>query len=450
MNHLSACDAGVEGAQPREQLQDSSSHDFVPPAGAAPPGRMCHSQPCPLSRPWPDDSGRAENPSTPARRTETPDLGSPGKDRAVLVELDASGAGAGTAMGEGDGRHADVRPAKDQPGGSELPSSAEPGLQSREQADDHILAPARHHSNAAAAVAALAAPGTGDVGAAGSMGPSQMGGTLDNGYSLQLNLSLGSQDDRILPTEVEPRSTEATARQLLATEMQLTGGFFPETQVEAALPAGDIRMPLPAELAANPGTSAEHPAFCPETQILDCSTPPPAPLSASTSAAQLVAPPTQQKSDMAEAVPAQQAAATEVQLESGLAIAAGDNTPAEAPQVSGALACSAAAQDRQEHLPVPVSSEPAAAVATANGAIPVQPRLEVMAEQTYSPQMGAREQAQGQTLLKTPEPATGGACPARTPASRGPTMSLGLLSEDFISESEGTQRAVMAAKIIDE
>ncbi len=282
------------------------------------------------------------------------------------------------------------------------------------------------------------------------MGPSQMGGTLDNGYSLQLNLSLGSQDDRILPTEVEPRSTEATARQLLATEMQLTGGFFPETQVEAALPAGDIRMPLPAELAANPGTSAEHPAFCPETQILDCSTPPPAPLSASTSAAQLVAPPTQQKSDMAEAVPAQQAAATEVQLESGLAIAAGDNTPAEAPQVSGALACSAAAQDRQEHLPVPVSSEPAAAVATANGAIPVQPRLEVMAEQTYSPQMGAREQAQGQTLLKTPEPATGGACPARTPASRGPTMSLGLLSEDFISESEGTQRAVMAAKIIDE
>jgi hypothetical protein len=406
------CDAGVEGVLPREQLQDSSSQDFVPAAaGAVPTGCMCHSQPCPVSRPWPrNDSrtnGEAENLGTAARMTDTSAHDSPDRERAGDAQPEAAEAGQQIALTEME-PDTHISTAKEQTAGSELPSSAGlgPNLDARKGAHSDRLAQLNGQQNSldsAAgacqyAAAADAAQGAGDAPSAGdNVGPSQMGATLDNVHSSQLNLSLGlgSQNDDILPTEVEPRSFEVTARQLATTERQLTGAFCPETQVEAAIQAGDAIMQLPAEPLA----------FCPDTQILECSILPPAHPDASAAAVQPAAPSSQQVSGIA--------------------------------------------------LPLPSGGPADASAAAAAAEIPVQPQLGTVAEVPgSSPHTAAAasksKQADAARLLGTPEQAKGEGSSARTPASRGPTMSLGLLSEEFISESEGTQRAVLAAKIIEE
>lgn len=461
------CDAGAEGVLPREQLQDSSSQDFVPAAGPVPTGRMCHSQPCPVSRPWPlNDSrtnGEAENLGTAARMTETSAHGSPDRERAGDAQPQAAVAGEQIALTE---REPDthISTAKEQTAGSELPSSAGlgPNLDARKEAHSDRLAQLNGQQNSldsAAgacqyAAAADAAQGAGDAPSAGdNVGPSQTGATLDNVHSSQLNLSLGlgSQNDDILPTEAEPRSFEVTARQLATTERQLTGAFCPETQVEAAIQAGDAIMQLPAEPLA----------LWPYTQILECPILPPAHPDASAAAVQPAAPSSQQFSGSSKALPALQASATthlstELQL---VATAAGHEEPEQAPHPSAALACTASdmpAQEDKERSPPLRSGEPADASAAAAAAeTPVEPQLGTVAEVPgSSPHTAAAasesKQADAARLLGTPEQAKGEGSSARTPASRGPTMSLGLLSEDFISESEGTQRAVLAARIIEE
>ncbi|BDA40561.1 hypothetical protein COCOBI_01-2140 [Coccomyxa sp. Obi] len=462
--------AGVEGVLPGVHMQDSSSLDFVPPraARAVPPlGRMCHSQPCPLSGPWPDQSqGIPDNQGTPNETGEPSEPGR-GHDGDVMgIQPNAAAAGAEAAS---DGRdiYAHASPSGQQATRPDAPNSA-----AAEQPDGNVGQPNMVVDEAgqqpAETSVSVQNPGEmeKDEDTEARMGLDEMGGTLGDGPSLQLNLSLGlgSQDDHIMPTEVEPKGFEVTARQLVATERELTGGFCPETQVEVALQ-------VPAPITSFDGPAQQQPPVCPDTQILDCPFAPPAQAHPSPSAAQPSAPGGQRAPHQSPDAPlAPHAGATAyllTEVQPTAVPAAEVEARAEAAAQPSVAAAPAAihmpAQESRKASPPQLNAHTVDAASTAAASALVQERRDSAEEEPPggvpgpmgSPPRSAgvqpSEQVVALELLDMPEGsklAVEAPSPLRTPPSGRPSLSLTLLSEDFVSESEGTQRAVQAADII--
>lgn len=248
----------------------------------------------------------------------------------------------------------------------------------------------------------------------------------------------------ILPTEVEPGSFQATARQLVMTERQVSASFCPETQPEPALEACDLHLQEPVASAACVANTAQQPLLYPDTQILEYHPPPmPAQPAAPASAGQPTAAPSQPPG---------------MQPECPEPAVSGREMPHEVLQARGAQTDATSDEPvQEEHTPLPpphAEPDSSAAVAAATADIGAEPRRENCAEQPASLEGAAEASTSGAARAAGAEQTQEGArsamgTPATKSPSRRPTLSL-LLSEDFLSESEGTQRAVVAAKIIDE
>lgn len=458
-------------------MQDSSSLDFVPPraARAVPPlGRMCHSQPTPLSSPWPaQGEGIPDNRGTPDKTGDPSEPGRAPDGSLMGIQPDAAAAGTQPAADQLD-IYAQASPNQQQAIRSHAPDSAAP--EAGEQPDGDVRQPDTVYGDAAQQLAetsmSVEKPGRWgrDKDAEARVGLEEMGGTLGHGPSLQLNLSLGSgsHDDPIVPTEVEPKGIEMTARQLVVSERQLTGGFCPETQVEFAPQACSPQMHLPVPTASFvAGSAAQQPPLCPETQVLDCPFAPPAQAQPSPSGAQPAAPGAQRAPcELPDALLAPHAGAaayllTEVQPP---AVATAEvEARAVAAQPSAAAAHAAIltpAQESREASP-PQLNAAAVHVASTPAARAVMQKRRSSAEEKPPGAMGMPARSTGvqpskrvisSGLLDMPTgstPVVEAPSPLRTPPSGRPSLSLTLFSEDFVSESEGTQRAVQAADIID-
>ena len=456
-------------------MQDSSSLDFVPPraARAVPPlGRMCHSQPCPLSSAWPDQ-GKA----TPDNQSTSGRAGEPSEpDRAH--NGDSTGLQPDAAQPASDGRdiHVQVSPSRQQAIRSTAHFSA--ATEAGEQADGDMGQPNSVDDDAAQQLAETSVsvrnPGRLEYDNDGEarMGVDEMGGTVGDGPSLRLDLTLGlgSQDDHIKPTVVEPKGFEGTARQAVTTERQLTGGFCPETQVETALQACGLQMQMPAPISSPAGLAAQPPPLCPDTQILDCPSAPPAQARPPPPAADPAAPgsqgPPQVSPDalLAPHTGAEVCLPTEVQPTAVPAAEVDARAEAAQPSVAAApAALHMPAQDSREASPPQLTADAVVVASTAAATADVQKRGGPAAEEPSTGLPGpmgsppkpagsrSSERVVNAGLLELPEggnAAVEAPSPLRTPPSGRPSLSLTLLSEDFVSESEGTQRAVLAADII--